>query len=101
MTAAYVDTSYVAAIAFRHRGSERLRARLRRFGRLVSSNLLEAELRSALAREGVTVSPHALLSWITWIYPNRSLTAEYAKDLTFLTLDRPQKQAAAALAFTT
>jgi len=122
---AYVDSSCLVAIAFDEAGAGRLAARLRRFDRLFSSNLLEAELRSALVREGVDDQADGLLSWITWVYPNRPLTAEFAritaagylkgadlwhlanalflapdrKELTFLTLDRRQKEVARNLGF--
>ena len=125
MKFAYVDSSCLVAIAFDEVGAGRLAARLRRFDRLFSSNLLEAELRSALVREGVDDQADGLLSWITWVYPNRPLTAEFAritaagylkgadlwhlanalflapdrKELTFLTLDRRQKEVARNLGF--
>jgi hypothetical protein len=89
--------------------------------------LFEAELRSALKREAVTGRPENLLSWLTWIYPNRALTPEFeritrlgylrgadlwhvahalfvapdARDLTFLTLDTRQKEMATRLGFAT
>lgn len=127
MSLAYVDTSCLVAIAFAEAAAAKTAARLRRFERLLSSNLLEAELRSALKREAVEGHRLHLLSWLTWIYPNRSLTAEFeritplgylrgadlwhvahalfvapdARDLTFLTLDRRQKEVAARLGFAT
>ena len=122
---AYVDTSCLVAIAFAEAGAARLAGRLRRFERLFSSNLLEAELRSALMRERVPDPPSALLSRITWVYPTRPLTAEFERmvdagylkgadlwhlanalflaperrELTFLTLDRRQRAVAAQLGF--
>lgn len=122
---AYVDTSCLVAIAFTETGATRLAGRLRRFERLFSSNLLEAELRSALVRERVPAAPDALLSWITWVYPNRPLTPEFeqivdagylkgadlwhlatalflapeGRELTFLTLDARQQRVAAQLGF--
>lgn len=127
MTFAYVDSSCLVALAFDEPGARRLKARLRRFDRLFSSNLLEAELRSALTREGVDVEVENLLSWLTWVYPNRPLTAEFvrittagylrgadlwhlanalflapnATDLSFLTLDGRQKEVAQSLGFST
>jgi hypothetical protein len=41
---------------------------------LISSNLLEAELRSALTREAVGVDPTPRLSAVSWIHPDRPLT---------------------------
>jgi hypothetical protein len=50
---AYADTSYLLAITFGEPGSSRLACRLAQFDVLLSSNLLEAEFKSALSREGV------------------------------------------------
>lgn len=127
MSFAYVDTSCLVAIAFDEAGAARMAAQLRRFTRLFSSNLLEAELRSALKREEVEDQELHLLSWLTWLYPNRPLTREidritalgYLKgadlwhlanalflapdtqDLTFLTLDKRQQEIGARLGFST
>jgi predicted nucleic acid-binding protein len=123
MRLAYVDTSCLVAIAFDEPGADNLATRLRRFDRLFASNLLEAELCSAAVREGVNDRLEDLLSWITWIYPNRPLSAEFeritalgylkgadlwhlanalflapdGKDLAFVTLDARQKQVASRL----
>lgn len=125
MTFAYVDSSCLVALAFDEPGARKLAARLRRFDRLFSSNLLEAELRSALVREGADGHIEELLSWLTWVYPNRPLTPEYARitaagylrgadlwhlanalflapdptDLSFLTLDGRQGEVARRLGF--
>jgi predicted nucleic acid-binding protein len=125
VTFAYVDSSCLVALAFDEPGARKLAARLRRFDRLLSSNLLEAELRSALVREGVDGHIEELLSWLTWVYPNRPLTPEYARiaaagylrgadlwhlanalflapdptDLSFLTLDGRQGEVARRLGF--
>ncbi len=127
MRLAYVDTSCLVAIAFGEPAASRVTARLRRCDRLFASNLLEAELRSALVREGVRDRANSLLSWITWIYPNRPLTQEFDRitalgyvkgadlwhlanalflaptrdDLTFLTLDTRQREVAGRLGFET
>ena len=81
MTLAYIDTSCLVAVAFSERGAGAMTTRLRRFDRLLSSNLLEAELRSALVREGVGGTGRDLLSWVTWVYPNRPLTPEFDRIL--------------------
>jgi hypothetical protein len=99
---------------------------LRTFSTILSSNLLEAELRAALVREGVDADASRILSVITWIYPQRPLTAELervlrlgrvrgadlwhlacalfvapdARELSFITLDPPQKGLARKLGFT-
>jgi len=127
MKLAYVDTSCLVAIAFAEAGATKVAGRLGRMDRLFASNLLEAELRSALAREGLSADPAGLLSGITWVHPNRPLGGEFervaaeghvrggadlwhlacalflapeAKDLAFLTLDRRQEEIARKLGFT-
>ena len=126
MTFGYVDSSCIVAIAFDEPGARKMARRLRRFDRLFASNLLEAELRSALLREDVDGGIDSLLSWIAWVYPNRPLTPEFVRiasagylrgadlwhlanalflsptpgDLTFLTLDVRQAEVAGKLGFT-
>lgn len=125
MKLAYVDTSCLVSIAFSETGSRPLALRLGRFDRLFASNLLEAELRAALAREGIRDDAAGILSSITWVYPDRPLTEEInrglssgytkgadvwhlacalfldprATELSFLTLDARQQHAAAKLGF--
>ena len=126
MKVAYVDTSCLVAVAFGERGSTALARRLAGFDELVSSNLLEAELRSAFVREARTPD-QALLDLLSWIVPDRPLHAEIAAvleagyvrgadcwhlatalylaanagDITFLTLDERQAMVAQTLGFTT
>jgi len=121
----YVDTSCLVAIAFDEPGARRLARSLVGYDRLFASNLLEAEFRSALLREKVGDRADALLSWITWVYPNRPLTEEFTristaghlrgaglwhlahalflapecKGLDFLTLDQRQREVSAMLGF--
>ncbi len=125
MKLAYVDTSCLVAVAFDEPGARQVARRLARFDRLLSSNLLEAELRAALLRERVSDDGRQLLAGITWVLPNRPLTREIdqiarigylkgadlwhlacalflapeAGDLTFVTLDRRQGDVAARLGF--
>ncbi len=54
MDTAYLDTSALVAVAFNQRGGPEMSRRMSGFDRLVSSNLLEAEVRAAYAREGRT-----------------------------------------------
>ena len=124
MNVAYVDTSVIVAIAFGEDGAESLARSLAGYSRLVSSNLLEAELRAACWREGRPVPVH-LLARIGWILAYRPLSAEletaleagglrgadlwhvasalYAtpepEAIAFVTLDRRQAKVAAALGF--
>lgn len=126
MTVAYVDTSCLVAVAFGEPVGQSLGQRLGRYDEIVSSNLLEAELRSALKREDVEDGAE-LLAGLTWILPDRRLTAEIERvlavrylrgadlwhvatalyvaespgDVDFLTLDDNQREAAAALGFRT
>lgn len=81
MRIAYVDSSCLVAIALVEAQHQRVSAWLYRFDRLYSSNLLEAELRSAMAREGVESPAEKLLSAITWVYPARPLSPEYERVL--------------------
>ena len=80
MRAAYVDTSCLASIVFRERGASALRRRLVGFDDLFSSNLLEAELRAACLREGAESDP-VILSAISWVIPQRPLSAEITRVL--------------------
>lgn len=80
MSVAYVDTSAMVAIAFGEpQGSATSRV-LDQHSRLISSNLLESELRSVFAREGVEVE-EGLLSGIDWVLPDRPLTPEFRSVL--------------------
>ena len=80
MSIAYVDTSALVAIAFDEPRGEETGARLDGFSRLLSSNLLEAELRAAFAREQQEFEVD-VLSRIDWILPDRPLARELARAL--------------------
>ena len=125
MSAAYVDTSSLLAVALSEPAHERELDRLRSFDRLFSSNLLEAEFRSAVRREGVTEPAGELLDWVSWVLPARDLGPEFrlvlerrllrgadlwhvacalylrekVPELSFLSLDRRQTEVAAGLGF--
>ena len=122
-----MDTSCLVAVALNEPLGRETAENLARFSRLVASNLLEAELRSALARERVQADCAPLLSGINWVLPDRPLTTEFREvlglgrvkgadlwhlacalflkrrlaGLSFLTLDRKQREFAAALGFET
>ena len=124
MTVAYVDASALVAIAFGEPGAAALGRRLGAFSVLLSSNLLEAELRAAYSREERRF-PQAVVSGIEWVLPDRPLAPEFAKvleagylrgadlwhvatalyaarrpgEIWFVTLDRKQRTVAAALGF--
>ncbi len=125
MNTAYVDTSCLVAVAFEEPPGRKVARQLEGFERLVSSNLLEAEFRAALARETREASPPDFLGAIAWVLPNRPLTEELqrvlslgtltgadawhlacalfldpgCRELVFLTLDRAQAGIAARLGF--
>lgn len=123
--AAYIDSSYVLAIALRERGfGEHLR-RLVEFEELYAANLLEAEVFAALKREGLALDRVTAFPALTWVYPDRALSDEIrqvlqhgylrgadlwhlacalylspdSQDLSFLTLDTRQKRIATKLGF--
>ena len=126
MRAAYVDTSALAALALNETAAPGVSQRLATYERVLSSNLLEAELRSVFAREASTFEKR-FLEGVDWILPDRPLTAElsavlaagtlhgadlwhvatalYAaprpEDLAFVTLDHRQATVAGALGFVT
>lgn len=123
---AYVDTSALAAIAFDEQTAPSVATRLAGFSFLVSSNLLEAELRAAYTREAREFN-HTLLFRIGWIFPDRPISAEIAvalrigylrgadlwhvatalyaartlPRLAFITLDQRQLRVAVGLGFAT
>ena len=123
---AYVDTSALLAIAFGEPAKEAIARRLASFPSWVSSNLLEAEMRSALAREGGEFDADPL-ERVRWVMPTRPLSPEIAAalrvgylrgadlwhiasalyaaqampELAFITLDRRQERVAAGLGFVT
>ncbi|MGH7584314.1 MAG: PIN domain-containing protein [Gemmatimonadales bacterium] len=124
MSKAYVDTSCLVATLLAQPEGAAMARRLRRCDELLASNLLEAELRSALRREAADNEP-LILGALTWVHPQRSLgpeikrvlaagylrgadcwhlaTALYLADeprkLTFLTLDARQRDVAHTLGF--
>lgn len=76
MKIAYVDSSCFVSVAAGQPGYREVLSQLARFDRLVSSNLLEAELRAALAREGGGGPIKNFISWMDWVFPSRRLTPE-------------------------
>jgi len=121
---AFVDTSWLAAIALGQPGHKRLMAVRDDFGRTFAASLLEAELWSVCRREGVAVEPRHT-DGIAFVMPTRSLLPEVERvleaghlrgadlwhlacalflspdptQLAFLTLDRRQAEVAATLGF--
>ena len=124
MSVAYVDASSVIAVAFSEPQWEILAGRMDEFTTLRSSNLLEAEVLAAFARERRRFNPSALAG-IQWVFPSRSLAPEMATvlqagylrgadlwhvavalyiaqdpaDICFLSLDQRQQAVAASLGF--
>ena len=126
MEDAYVDTSAVLSVAFQEPGYEAIEQKLRGFSSLMSSHLLEAELRAAYARNNLIFEPR-FIEGIEWIAPDRPLSQEMAvvldvgylrgadlwhvavalyhaedpQEVSFVTLDNRQRTVAAALGFQT
>ena len=124
MSVAYVDASIVVAVEFEDHGVVEHAERMNGFSELRSSNLLEAEVRAAFAREGRRFDP-SILAKTQWVFPNRPLAVEMATvlqtgylrgadlwhvaaalyiardpaEICFLTLDQRQREVAASLGF--
>ena len=124
MTIAYVDTSALVAVAFGEPEASDMAQRLNACTALLSSNVLEAELRSVYSRERRRFEADRIAP-IEWIMPNRSLSPEFAAvldvghlrgadlwhlatalyvapdptELSFVTLDKKQGATAARLGF--
>ena len=77
MSVAYVDTSALVAIAFDEPGGSGTSEQLEGCSWLLSSNLLEAELRAAFSRERQEFDDD-VLSRIEWSLPDRPLAFELA-----------------------
>ena len=114
----------MVAIALGEPGAAAIGRRIRGFNTLVAANLVEAEVRAALAREDVRPDRNPVAG-LRWILPDRPLSGEIAavtavgyvraadlwhlacalyvaespEDLTFLTLDERQRTIAKALGF--
>ncbi len=88
---AYVDSSMIVAIALNEVGSNNHARRLEGFSQLLSSNLLEAELRATLARERRQFEAR-FISGIEWVFPG---------EIAFVTLDSRQRTVATTLGFQT
>jgi predicted nucleic acid-binding protein len=86
---AYIDSSCLVAIALDEPGAQALLIRISRFDRLFSSNLLEAEMRSALSREGRRSRFGNFLAVMRWVFPHRRLTQEVDQILVEGTLRGP------------
>ena len=124
MSVAYVDASIVVALEFEEHGGVGAAERMNGFTELHSSNLLEAEVRAAFAREHRRFDRH-ILAKVQWVTPIRPLSTEMATvlragylrgadlwhvavalhlarnpaDICFLTLDQRQREVAASLGF--
>lgn len=80
MKVAYVDTSWLVAVAFDEPGGRQWGRTLAEYDVLVSANLLEAEFRSTLAREEVE-GGDSVLARLSWVLPDRPLTTEIERVL--------------------
>ncbi len=126
MTSAFVDTSVILAVAFQEADFRGIAERLERFDTVYAADLLEAELRSACRRDDREVDER-LIAALRVVYPPRSIRDEIVRvldagyvrgadcchlatalflarsgsELTFFTLDKRQRDVAAALGFQT
>jgi predicted nucleic acid-binding protein len=124
LSVAYADASVFASLAFREADAARMRRQLARFDRVVTSVLTEAELASALKREGVALPNSPLLGAALIASPDPlsqeiqevlgaghlrgadcwhvAVALNYSpdRDVTFLSLDKAQRAVAAKLGFT-
>ncbi len=124
LAVAYVDSSAVVAVALDEPNAGAVANQLSNFQLLISSNLLEAEVHSAFAREGRDPEPGSLRD-MEWVLPTRPLHLEVAAvlevgylrgvdlwhvanalyaartmpGLAFITLDQRQQTVAAGLGF--
>jgi predicted nucleic acid-binding protein len=119
----YADSSVFVALALREPAGAQIRRRLTRADRVVTSMFTEAELASALKREGVDLAASPLLG-VQLIPAAEPLSDEIAtvlaagylrgadcwhlavalsvaprRDLTFLTFDKAQRSVAETLGF--
>ncbi len=79
--AAFIDTSCLVAIALGESGWAKVAARLAAYESVFAAGLLEAELKSALCREGVPGDAAAVLPALSWITPDRALSFEIDRVL--------------------
>ena len=124
---AYIDTSCLVAVALGEPEAEAWRVRIAACDGIWSCDLLNAELRATLHREGGHLDPEPLLQRIGWVRPNRRLDAELALvlaqgylrgadllhvasalflapspgNILFLTCDAQQRKVASSLGFIT
>jgi len=80
MNIPYIDSSALVAIAFNEPGASILTEIISKCEKVISSSLLDAEIRSAFMRENIEF-PESLLSGNRWILPERPLTKELAITL--------------------
>jgi hypothetical protein len=79
---AYVDSSCMISIALGEPYHRELSSRLSHLEGLFSSNLLEADLRAAVAREGEKAGGvKDIVAWMNWVHPYRPLTPEFQRVL--------------------
>jgi len=124
---AYLDSSFLLGILFQEASWQKLQKKLEAFDYVVSTRLMEAEVRSALKREDLEQADFdGLVTGLDWIQPNDELgeplkqifdhgylrgadayhlaaalwlVGDLAKDCTFLSLDQQQSVIAKKLGF--
>lgn len=122
----YADSSALISVILEQPGSNSVQGAIAKLSPLFGSNLLEAEVRATMVREGVDdTRVEAIIQSMRWVNPSRPLSDEYRrilavgyvkgadllhlacalylspdpKDLNFLTLDTQQAVVARALGF--
>jgi predicted nucleic acid-binding protein len=74
VTLAYVDTSVLVALMFSESGSSRIEKTIHKYSRCLSHHLIEAELRSVGAREGIGESEvTAYIAPLNLLYPTTEI----------------------------
>lgn len=82
MKAAFLDTSFIVAIALGERGARRLRLMLDRFDALFAAELLRAEFLSVTRREGLSLEAAGrVLDGVSFVLPDRSIRPEIERVL--------------------
>jgi len=69
LKSAYVDSSLLLAIAFGEPNAAHLAERLDRFDSVYASDLVEAEVLSAVAREALTLPDAEAFASLNWTFP--------------------------------
>jgi predicted nucleic acid-binding protein len=82
MKIAFIDTSYLLAVAFGEPIAAKCLKELRSFDRILACGLLEAEILSAFKRERIDLAEaEDLFESLDWVFPDKRLGAQLKKIL--------------------